>query len=154
MLMGRRFTMRRAVWLLLAGCTGGAPPKDEGDDLIADFLAENGLEPTSCGAVVVDVVGGCSGEGEAGACMSAAWEACTTAQLEITRTTIEGDPIVETLIIWDDGGTCKIEQFYDNSQDSFGGEDVGVTESVCTEFVWTEDLEACDTFATSGCQPR
>lgn len=59
-----------------------------------------------------------------------------SSSVRIVHYTIEGDPIIQGLIY--DGN--KIKHTHDNSRDSFGGSDIGITETTYDEIVMNEKI--------------
>jgi hypothetical protein len=139
--------MRKFIVLVGIGACQG--PGQQVDDKLQEFLDAKGLEPKDCGTIQP----GCSNDDSVAQCFADAWDACDTAQVEIVKTTIEGDPITETLVVWDNGGTCTIERFYDDSEDLFGGSK-DVTQSGCTNLVFEAEPMGCDTLYADACIER
>lgn len=77
----------------------------------------------------------------------AAREPTTTAKWKLTRSTIEGDPIVYTVMI----AKNTIEVSQDTTADKFGGPNRGITTWRCSDMTKTARAEGSFTFAFSGC---
>ncbi len=91
-----------------------------------------------------------SGAEQAAQCMADAWTACTAATLETTRSTIEGDPITELLVIQPTGDGCRVIRLRDTRADRYGPREVD--ESVCRQLEMGDP--ACVDPVVDDCLPR
>lgn len=111
------------------------------DDRVDAFLAAEGIDPADCGSVSFDQDRSCDSEAAAAfTCFAAAWEGCTPSRLDLSTPTIEGDPIREVFIVYDNGG-CTVEHFVDATEDRHGSGEV--SEEVCTNLL-AADAASCN----------
>lgn len=119
------------------------------DALVDDWVASTGQTFSDCGAVEL---GQCSGQDEtveapeAISCLLEAFAACEPVRADITRPTIEGDPILSTFFVLPEGEGCGLVVFIDSREDAFGSQEID--RYACTELT---EATACPWYEYGGC---
>lgn len=105
---------------LAAGCA--EPTLDE---TVQEYIQSNGGSFKDCGDLEITL--DCS-EGAAQAppakCFLDGFAACEPVRVDLTRTTVEGDPIYSTYLVVPSGKTCHVEAFVDTRKDAFGPKEI------------------------------
>lgn len=83
--------------------------------------------PASCGEVIANQCSSWSpteADQTAMSCLKAAFQNCTSARLRTSRPTVEGDPIIEDIIVEKTDTGCALTVFTDTRADKFGSNTV------------------------------
>lgn len=100
------------------------------DETVQEYIQSNGASFKDCGDLEITL--DCN-EGAAPAapakCFLDGFAACEPVRVDLTSSTVEGDPIYSTYLVVPSGKTCHVEAFVDTRQDAFGPKEI--TRSSC-----------------------
>jgi hypothetical protein len=116
---------------------------------VQSFIKGSGFTFDDCGAL--DLSSTCT-EGPppaAATCFLNAFDACTPVRVDVTRYTVEGDPIYSTLLVVPHGSLCQVKQFVDSREDAYGSGEL--TQFTCDLVNLTPSC--ADPIALENCSP-